>query len=371
MFGSPGTTSGLKNARLISRRGGVLIYCVIAMTVLMGFCSLAVDLGRVQTTKSQLQAAADAAARYGIANIASGITTVQTCASNAASQNSADGVAVALDTTQDVEFGTWSTTSSTFTVLSGTARSSANAIRVTARRTSARGNAVPLLFAKVFGRDTCDVKAVAIATTARLAETKVNVSATSNIWLAGMPNGTAANTGNPANNPDYAPGASPKQISGLQLVSGENLTFDSITGSANNGGSSSTTYGPDGNLNDLGWNWGGTLYGEHGKSNVAAPMNSVVAVFLDDVTPSTYPSLPTPLLFYDQATRDFTTLAPQLRQTFFIGDGRTSTGTVQKFTVPTGATRLFVGTLDRYEWNNNNGSFDVTVYRDGAIKLVK
>lgn len=354
------------------RRGGALIYVAVAMVALMGFCSLAVDLGRVQTAKSQLQAAADAGARYAISNISLGVTAAQLCAQTAAAQNSADGTAVLLDVNQDIEFGNWSATTKAFTALSGTARASATAIRVTARRTSARGDAVPLMFAKVVGRNTFDVQAVAVATSARLADTKVNVPAMSNPWLAGMPNGTVANVGNPANNPDYAPTQSPKQISNLSLTAGDALTFDSIAGAANNGGTGSTTYGPDGNTGDIGWNTGGvTLYFEHGKSNLVAPLNSVIGVFLDDNNPASYPLAPTPLLFHTQALRDFTTIAPELRQTFFIGDGRTSGGVIQKFTVPVGATRLFIGTMDRYEWNNNNGSFDVTVYRDGAIRLVK
>ncbi|HET9834372.1 MAG TPA: PEP-CTERM sorting domain-containing protein [Vicinamibacterales bacterium] len=47
---------------------------------------------------------------------------------------------------------------------------------------------------------------------------------------------------------------------------------------------------------------------------------------------------------------------------FFIGDGRRLDGvTPQYFIVPNGATRLFLGTMDGFEWNNNAGSLDVTV----------
>lgn len=135
-----------------------------AMPVLIGFCSLGVDWGHVQLVKMELQTAADAAARYAVTGIASGVSTAQSMAVDAANDNKADGSAVVLDTATDVEFGTWSSSNKTFTVLTGSARSGANAIRITARRTSATGNAVQLGFAKLIGKPTADVTAVAIAT---------------------------------------------------------------------------------------------------------------------------------------------------------------------------------------------------------------
>ena len=68
---------------------------------------------------------------------------------------------------------------------------------------------------------------------------------------------------------------------------------------------------------------------------------------------------------------DFSTLTPQLRQPFFIGDGRDSSGQVQQFIPPTGATRLFIGTMDEYEWSNNVGGFYVTAHAKGHIVTVK
>jgi hypothetical protein len=46
---------------------------------------------------------------------------------------------------------------------------------------------------------------------------------------------------------------------------------------------------------------------------------------------------------------------------FFIGDGLTGTGigNVQEFTIPTGATRLFLGPMDGFGWFNNSGVIDV------------
>ena len=96
---------------------------------------------------------------------------------------------------------------------------------------------------------------------------------------------------------------------------------------------------------------------------------SLVGVFLNNSVPgSTF--APSTLDFSTDASRSFTTLSPQLNQIFFIGDGRDDSGQVQNFVVPGGATRLFIGTWDSYEWNNNIGSFTVTVHAPGTVTTV-
>ena len=61
-------------------------------------------------------------------------------------------------------------------------------------------------------------------------------------------------------------------------------------------------------------------------------------------------------------------LRPGLGQLFFIGDGRTSDGSVQRFVVPGRGTRLFLGIADAYAfrgppgfYDDNSGSFRVQV----------
>src|SRR4029079_12250005 len=68
-----------------------------------------------------------------------------------------------------------------------------------------------------------------------------------------------------------------------------------------------------------------------------------------------------PLDFANPSQQNYTRLAPGLKQIFFIGNGLTSGGTVQKVVVPDGTTRLFLGTLDGYGWHNNPGTFTVVV----------
>lgn len=145
--------------------GMSVIYTLLLLGAVMGIISLGVDWGHVQLVKTELTRAADAAARYAAANIGNGITTAQDAAVSAAAENLVDGTALVLNTSADIEFGTWNQPTKTFSVLTGSARGSANAIRVTARRTQARGNAVRLFFAQVLGPSTCDVIAQVIAQT--------------------------------------------------------------------------------------------------------------------------------------------------------------------------------------------------------------
>lgn len=132
----------------------------------MAFGSLAVDLGRVYVVRSELQLAADAAARFAAAGLKTGVTAAHLNAVDAADDNKADGSPVLLRQ-EDVELGLWDSTTRRFTPLIGTARSGANAVRVTARRTSGRGDAVPLTWGGVIGMRTCDVTVTAVARAAR------------------------------------------------------------------------------------------------------------------------------------------------------------------------------------------------------------
>ena len=140
-----------------------------------------------------------------------------------------------------------------------------------------------------------------------------------------------------------------------------------MNGGANNF-SSTTMYTPDGNT---GWITDNLVGAENGKGDCYAPINAVMGLFLGPADPATEGVPPSTLDFSSQQSRDFQTLSPQVRQVFFIGDGRRDNGSVQQFVVPAGATRLVIGTMDQYEWNNNVGSYTVTAHNVGTVSLVK
>ena len=173
----------------------------------------------------------------------------------------------------------------------------------------------------------------------------LDIPGTANPWLAGVIDGTMAE------HVDSAPRHSPVLAAGLDLSPGV-LQF-AATGAV--------TYNPleplqppDGNA--------GFLYSkldELGKSGLKNRMCSLVGVFLDD-TDALASSPPAALDMTDNF--NFHSLSPQLNQPFFIGDGLTDDGVVQDFHVPAGATRLFLGTHDGFDWRNNQGMFQVTVW---------
>ena len=92
-------------------------------------------------------------------------------------------------------------------------------------------------------------------------------------------------------------------------------------------------------------------------------------VFLGDAPLDT--PAPSPLDFRSGMGVNFLSLAPQIGQLFFIGDGRQGIdepgGALQTFIVPDGATRLFLGFADRGSesaepsfYNDNGGSLTAT-----------
>lgn len=379
----------MKNALVLQRtivrsrhRGMAFIYVTLISLVLMGFVSMAADLGRVQLAQTQLQAATDAAARYGalgLQNILNGVSAAGPNATTAAASNNVDGSPLVLQS-GDVQIGIWNSSNHSFTVV--TDPTTANAVQVTAVRSAARGSAIPMTFLQALGRPSFDIQATSTAMLTPGASVNLNIPATSNPFLAGQPAGVSASNNNPHNDPDWTANspnppsnlggvhieASPVQVpTAIPITPGTAMTFDGINGGANNDYTFTTRYTADGDTTNLATNTDGN---EHGIANMTAPINCLLGVYLNDSVPGSS-SPPANLDFSTDSERNFTSLSPQLNQIFFIGDGRNDAGDVQQFVVPSGATRLFIGTWDDYEWNNNIGSFNLTVHAPGTVSTVQ
>ena len=176
-------------------------------------------------------------------------------------------------------------------------------------------------------------------------------------YLAGMPDGSTASGGW-----DVAPNESPLlALTGFQPGSVLTFSTTSTCGFSYFGGCGPSS--ADGDSSG-----GPSDYApENGLSQVLAPWNSLLGVFLDASQPSlTLP--PGTLDFLSGIGTSFATLSPDLKQVFFIGDGLTGlgTGSVQQFTAPAGATRLFLASKDGYGWYNNGGYQDVTINYTGS-----
>lgn len=158
-------------------RGFTIVYGSIVIFAMIGLISLAVDWGRAQTGKRQLQDAVDAAARYAVTGVSDGTAVAK--AQAAASENSVDGTTLSL-LSSDIELGTWDSVARTFTVSS----TNRNAVRITGRRSAARGTAVPLAFGRIIGRDSVDLSASAVAVQNTLSASP-NVVGLSSVTLTG------------------------------------------------------------------------------------------------------------------------------------------------------------------------------------------
>jgi Flp pilus assembly protein TadG len=367
-----------------NRRGAAIVYVAVSLVTMVGFCSLAVDVGRAQLAKTQLHRVADAAAR----SAALGIETNSSFAdaSDIASRNRVDGTPVTI-TASDVVLGYWSTTNRTFTA----GGSNINAAHVTVHRTKANGNPITLYFAQALGFNTVDVSASATAMLIPPLNVTDTVQATANPFLSGMPNGSEASNINPHNSPDIAGAmgtaqatAVSPQNAGMSIVGGQALTFTGISGTAGHD-PGLPSYEPDGETgegnvpSDIGHNNLSTsesgdftpgYNNQNGIADANIPINALVGVFLSDNQPSDS-AAPANLDFSSVASRNFTTLQPALQQIFFIGDGLTDSGVQQNFIAPKGATRLFLATWDFYQWNNNYGYRTVQISQIGQVITVQ
>lgn len=147
-----------------ARRGFAILWYSVVFLVLLGFVALAIDIGRVRLAKTELQTAADAAARAAAWHVRSDRDQARQVALNIAARNLCRGLAVALDPAQDIEFGQWDRATRTFILLQGGALAKADSVRIHTRRLAVRANPIPLIFARVVGLDSVDVQATATGT---------------------------------------------------------------------------------------------------------------------------------------------------------------------------------------------------------------
>ena len=133
-----------------THRGNLLVITPALVLMLMSMAVLAVDWGRMQVVRGELQAAADAAALFAAAGPVDASALDRATLSLA--ENNANGSPANLANTS-VELGIWNLKSATFTA----AANSANAVRVSVRAT------VPLFFGGLAGRPEANVVASAVA----------------------------------------------------------------------------------------------------------------------------------------------------------------------------------------------------------------
>jgi hypothetical protein len=205
-----------------------LVWMIAGMAGFCAIASLAVDYGRVQVVKSELRRAADAAARAAASDVAN-TTNAETLAVQYAAANTADGGSVILVPATDMKFITWNPNSRTYTELTGSARSNANAIRVQTRRT------VPLMWGALIGRGSFDVKAHSICAVSPenygvvgLNSVSMTGNTSNSYWSNGS--GTDSNAGNIASNGNIVLNGGATINGNARPGPGKTVTGGSVTG---------------------------------------------------------------------------------------------------------------------------------------------
>jgi hypothetical protein len=127
--------------------------------------------------------------------------------------------------------------------------------------------------------------------------------------------------------------------------------------------------GPDGvwTATTCGWEPdGGTIDAAGVVSSITSTdrVGYLVGVFL----PASAPGGPAPAGLAFDGAYDFVRLRPALAQLFFVGDGHTSDGRVQRFRIPQGAERMYLWIADAFAfhglpgfYDDNSGSFLVKI----------
>lgn len=129
------------------------------------------------------------------------------------------------------------------------------------------------------------------------------------------------------------------------------LTFSSVSGKLN-WGQAVAPFGPDGD-NAPGLSTNIQSLGAISGMFVRGKELFLAGVFLT----SDPPALPAPPRLRLSSPESIRALAPKLQQVFYIGDGRTSSGEIQKFTVPPDATRVYLGFIDAAAFRGQPGYY--------------
>lgn len=139
------------------RRGGTIVLFAVLMVVIVGMAAFAVDIGRMQLVRSQLQSAVDAGAIAGGLHLKNNPDDIQGAKTVAESFIAKNKVGFVVDVPPDtiaLETGNWDPNTETFTV----SNTSASAIRVHAVQ-----DKEPFFFAGIFGQSSFSIPRHAIA----------------------------------------------------------------------------------------------------------------------------------------------------------------------------------------------------------------
>ncbi len=154
----------------VRKRAVVAVQVAVLMVVLLGFAVLTVDVGALYNNKADLQRTADAAALAAAARLVDysdgedPVTVARETALDYTVRNPVFGNNVSIDTGSDVVFGRATYSNSTGQYTFTETEVAPDAVRVRVRKTADSENgAVTLFFARIFGHESTNMSAEALA----------------------------------------------------------------------------------------------------------------------------------------------------------------------------------------------------------------
>ncbi len=144
----------------VDQRGSVVVFFAFGLVVMAAAAMIGIDSGWAAVRQQRLEMAADVAALAAVSRLPDAAAAKKTALTYIKKNMPEDenGKVLAPD---DFEVGNWDTTTRTFTPVSGGAVPTA--VRVTTRLATANGNAAKTFFAGLFGTETVDLSATAVA----------------------------------------------------------------------------------------------------------------------------------------------------------------------------------------------------------------
>lgn len=147
--------------RCSRRRGTVIAMVTVSLVMVVGIAAVVLDVARLRTAQTELQAAADAAALAGAIELLSEdrlkgpeqldgvVAAAHLQAQSYGQRNRVDRSENVIDVNEDINVGHWTFETDTF---AAALPAGCNSVRVTVRRDGERGAPISLMFAQVFGR---------------------------------------------------------------------------------------------------------------------------------------------------------------------------------------------------------------------------
>jgi Flp pilus assembly protein TadG len=150
------------NRKTKPRKGAVLVLVTLLLSLLFAMCAFSLDTGNIINAKTTLMAAADSAALATAGEMTASdgydFENLRATAINYAHINVPEGYGHVIDT-NEVCFGVWNPDTHSFTAT----EDEPNAVKVVVQRSEAHNNPLPFTFGRLFGYETANISAEAIA----------------------------------------------------------------------------------------------------------------------------------------------------------------------------------------------------------------